>query len=105
MSRRRTNPTSGTWSPSPSPPPSPPLTLSDADRLRLLASHGGLKPSSLPHGAKSPLLFLNPEQLTALAEKQEAEEEEEEEEEVALWEELLNDALWTIPFAFLFSGM
>lgn len=103
MSRRRTNPSSGTWSPSPSPPPSPPLVVSDADCLHLLNTHGGLKPSSLPQGPNSPLLFLNPEQLTALSEKQELEGEEEE--EVALWEELLDDALWTIPFAFLFSGM
>jgi hypothetical protein len=51
-------------------------------------------------------LFLSPEELTALADKQEREKEEEADEYVeAFWEELVNALLWTIPFAFLFAGM
>lgn len=103
--RQRAPHATGTWtpSPSPSPPPSPPLTLTDAERLLLLSTHGPLKPSSLPAPNASPLLFLNPTELEELAEREKVEWEEEG--EVLLWEELANDLLWTVPFGFLYSGM
>lgn len=83
-----------------------PFTLSQADQIKLLQTH---KPSSLPASSTSPLLFLSPEELIALAARdgrgKEGEEDEDDDDEVELWEELANDILWTIPFAFLFSGM
>lgn len=105
MTERRRTVQAGSWTPSPSPsPPGSPteFTLSDADRLRLLSSHTGLKPSSLPGAEKDPLLVLTPEELAA---KVALQEQEAEGEELQLWEELANAVLWTIPFGFLFSGM
>ncbi|ORY81829.1 hypothetical protein BCR35DRAFT_304001 [Leucosporidium creatinivorum] len=105
MTERRRTVQTGSWTPSPSPsPPASPteFTLSDADRLRLLNSHTGLKPSSLPAAEKDPLLVLTPEEL---AEKVAQQQQEAEDEEMPLWEELANALLWTIPFGFLFSGM
>lgn len=100
------------WSPSPSPPISPdvPLELSDADRLELIATHAGLKPSSLPASAESPLIVLSPEELQERVDREKPDWEvegnaAEEEEETPLWEELANAVLWTIPFGFLFSGL
>ena len=103
MERRRTV-QKGSWSPSPSPSPpdSPTEWLSDADRLRLLAEHKGLKPSALPGAEKDPLLVLSPEEL---AERVALQEQAEAEEEMPLWEELANAVLWTIPFGFLYTAM
>jgi hypothetical protein len=96
-------PTSSTSS-STSSTDSNPFTLSRDQQSDLLRQ---FKPSSLPDPSDaSPLLFLSPEELTALADKQEREKEEEADEYVeAFWEELVNALLWTIPFAFLFAGM
>lgn len=105
MTERRRTVQTGSWTPSPSPsPPASPteFTLSDADRLRLLSSHAGLKPSSLPGAERDPLLVLTPEEL---AEKVALQQEEAQAGELQLWEELANALLWTIPFGFLFSGM
>lgn len=107
MTARRGTVQAGSWTPSPSPSPSPPASptefnLSDADRLRLLSSHTGLKPSSIPTAEKDPLLVLTAEELAA---KVALQEQEAEGEEMQLWEELANALLWTIPFGFLFSGM
>lgn len=108
-----------TWSPSPSPSPPPddsPLELNDAERLKLLANHPGLKPSSLPSAlasngknGNSTLVVLSPEELQERVEREAVEWEGEdsafERDEIALWEELVNALLWTIPFGFLYAGL
>lgn len=83
-----------------------PFTLTQDQQSTLFQSLH-TKPSDLPAPArgKDSLLFLSPEELTALAAKQDADDAEAVEEPVELWEELATAALWTIPFAFLFSGM
>jgi hypothetical protein len=90
------------------------LELTDAERLHLLSTHGPLKPSALPKGSgsgKEPLIVINPDELARIAngEKVEWADDEDigasEEGDVPLWEELLNDLLWTIPFGFLYTLM
>ncbi|GAA5984045.1 hypothetical protein JCM10908_006025 [Rhodotorula pacifica] len=77
---------------------------------------------------KAPMVVLSPEELEKLVAKQQAgastremlnggagmdsdedegddEDGEEDEEEPALWEDIANAVLWTIPFGFLFCGM
>ncbi|KAK4702292.1 hypothetical protein P7C70_g3930, partial [Phenoliferia sp. Uapishka_3] len=106
MARPAASPSAGSWSPSPSPsPPASPTFLSSADRLKLIDEHAPLKPSSLPNtgDGKSPLLFLSPEEVKKMAEREVAEADEED--ELPLWEELANAVLWTVPFGFLFAGM
>ncbi|BGP24704.1 hypothetical protein Rt10032_c02g1190 [Rhodotorula toruloides] len=129
-------PSAASWSPSPSPPlPSSPstrapdLTLSHADRRKLLEQHGPMRPSELglPNGkdmVKDPMVVFSPEELERLVQQQRLagsegtdavkeaingerleEELEEVEEELMLWEEVVNAILWTIPFGFLFTGM
>lgn len=134
MSATRSTIPRGSWTPSPSPsPPASPVDLSiaDADRFRLLETHGPLKPSALGLASaqkgkgKGPLVVVSPEELQEMVRKQEGarkrgktgeeggeedqddygEPEPVQEEELALWEEVANAVLWTIPFGFLFSGM
>ncbi|KAK4051120.1 hypothetical protein OIO90_004861 [Microbotryomycetes sp. JL221] len=117
------------WSPSPSPPSSPTdpasssqngpdiFELSDQDRIRLLSSHANLKPSDITSSSSSttssPLVVLSPDELEAKVKQQQqqqqqastADHETEGEQPIELWEELANALLWTIPFAFLFTGM
>ncbi|GJN90624.1 hypothetical protein Rhopal_003636-T1 [Rhodotorula paludigena] len=126
----------GSWTPSPSPPASPSLLdLSHEDRLRLLETHGPMKPSELglPNGlarkgkgagqgkGKEPMVVLRPDELEQLVAQQQATGKVHEiingggaegdenavyaEEGVPLWEEVLNTVLWTVPFAFLYAGM
>ncbi|GAA5985081.1 hypothetical protein JCM11641_006351 [Rhodosporidiobolus odoratus] len=120
----------GSWIPSPSssPPssPSPPidLSISDAERFKLLEDFGpqGVRPSELGltnglrqrSGAKGkgPMVLVSPEELEKMVEAQQRgaapaqqEEVQEEEEPIELWEEIANALLWTVPFLFLFSGM
>ncbi|GAA5820343.1 hypothetical protein JCM11251_005584 [Rhodosporidiobolus azoricus] len=133
-------PLRGSWTPSPSPSPPaspfapPDLTISDADRFKLLEEYGPLKPSELPRGPagrssgvrtaaggkgkeKAPLVVVSPEELEEMVKRQQAGEGEEDEddygepepplqeEDPELWEEVANAVLWTIPFLFLFVGM
>ncbi|GAA6033996.1 hypothetical protein JCM8097_000640 [Rhodosporidiobolus ruineniae] len=126
-----TNPAlGGSWSPSPSPSPSPPsspkvdLSISDADRFKLLEDHAPIRPSDLGFSSgvrgkgkgKEPLVVVSPEELEELVRRQQegasgededgyGEPEPAEEEDMALWEEVANAVLWSVPFAFLYSGM
>lgn len=124
------------WFPSPSPSPptspssrSPDLTLSHADRLRLLEEHGPMRPSELglPNGkdkGMEPMVVFSPEELERLVQQQQLAgveggdavkevingrdseaEVEDDIEELMLWEEIVNAVLWTTPFGFLFTGM
>ncbi|BGO91442.1 hypothetical protein NBRC10512_003102 [Rhodotorula toruloides] len=124
------------WSPSPSPSPpsspsarSPDLSLSHADRLKLLEQHGPMRPSELglPNGKdreKEAMVVFSPEELERLVQQQQlggsegadavkeaingaqvGEELDVEAEDLMLWEEIVNAILWTVPFGFLFTGM
>lgn len=124
------------WSPSPSPSPpsspsarSPDLSLSHADRLKLLEQHGPMRPSDLglPNGKdreKEAMVVFSPEELERLVQQQQlggsegadavkeaingaqvGEELDVEAEDLMLWEEIVNAILWTVPFGFLFTGM
>lgn len=79
-----------------------PFDLTPSDRDALIAQYANLKPSSLPASEESPLLFLSPEELTALSA---AQDQEQEAEDLPLWEEMANAVLYCIPFGFLFAGM
>ncbi|GAA5920477.1 hypothetical protein JCM6882_004716 [Rhodosporidiobolus microsporus] len=84
-------PLGGSWSPSPSPsPPASPsdLSISDADRFRLLEEYAPLKPSELPRGpsgaqgrtsavkaggkgkGREPLVVVSPEELEEMVRRQ-----------------------------------
>lgn len=86
------------------------FSLTRDQQVELMKSY---RPSSLPTDTKdAPLLFLSPDELEVLAAQHERDkdrfgpaDEDDEEVDVELWEELVNDLLWTIPFTFLFSGM
>ncbi|GAA6019952.1 hypothetical protein JCM10207_003348 [Rhodosporidiobolus poonsookiae] len=129
--KKRTSATQGSWTPSPSPSPSPPtspinLDISDEHRFQLLEdlAPAGVRPSDLGTSTgvrggkgKQPMVVVSPEELDEMVRRQKEggaagngvlpgeEDEEQEEEEPALWEDIANAVLWTMPFAFLFCGM
>lgn len=93
------------------------LELTESEISSILAS-ASKKPSSINQNNKfnkdeKPLIILSPEELSDIVENDKkldgiGEEEEEglgDEEKVELWEELLTDLFWSIPFGFLYYGM